>query len=833
MKSHVVQANFLSGVLDPRASARVDTDAYNNGMLRGVNIEPIHLGGIRRRRGTRLRDIVPNQINRIATGITPTAPNGGIAVRANDNDDTTVVTTAAVGTTDPFVVVHYDAGTAVSVLFADAINISSSGGSSTHFQIQYSSDDTNWTRLGTEFDAIDITARTYRRKGPATARYWRIAKIGGDDMGTATITVAGFDLWVDANVMSSGRTIAFEVSTTEQYQVVLTDHCATVYRDGVLAGYQPMPYTSADVMGVDAASNAETMIIVHEDHAPRFLIRESPTNFQEFLAVFDEIQQVDYADTQSPAATADIQVITFDGTYKAGDTFQVSISSDKSASIVYAGDVPETATNIAAAVQAMWIVQGFSGVTCARTGTRQFTVTMTGASADAYDKAAVVSLSSQGSAVVSHSVTGVARREPVWSDTRGWPRSVEFFEGRVYFGGTRSKQQSLIGSQVNNILSMSVGEGLDDDAIFTTLNGRQLNAIQGLFAGRSLQIFTSGGEFRYAKEQGAAITPGDAPVNQTQYGSAKIRPVAIDGSTLYVQRNRKSIRDFRYDYTQNAYDSLGVSALAPHLLYDVQDMAAWNGSAIDEINFVLVVNGTNPTTQPNDGYPAFLNGSMAVFNSRKEAQIKAWTIWETQGAFRSVCTIFQDMYFLVERIIGGKSQLCFEQGDPNFYTDCAVQGVNSPASATVTGLDHLNGLVCRVRADGFVLENVTPVNGSVTLSRAVSFYEIGLNWTPEAAPMPLQTISPQGSSLMRKKRVVKVRAKIRNTLGLLVNGRPIADRSFDIDNFDQPATPVSGVFSLEESTNWDETKDKIVTFTQVDPLPFEMLGLDIQMETDV
>jgi hypothetical protein len=833
MKSHTVQLNFLSGVLSPEAKGRTDTDAYSNGLLRGVNVEPVHLGGIRRRRGTRFRAVVPNQITRISSDITPTAPNGGTAANANDNNEASfLVTSGTVGTTDPYVVVHYDLGSAKTVLFADAINISSTSGSSTHFCIQYSTDDSNWTTLGSEFEAIDTSARNYRKKGPVTARYWRVAKIGGTNMGAAQISLASFDLWFDSGVISEGRLISFEVATTEQYQVVLTDHCASVYRDGVFADYQPMPFESEDLADVDAASDAETMILVHEDYAPRFLIRESPTNFQQFLVQFEKVQQVDYGDSLSPTPTSDVQAITFSSGYAAGDTFQISISGDKSASCVYAGDNDETAANIAEAVQAMWIVNGFSGVTCQRTSTRLFTVTLAGASADAYDTAAVITLSSQGTATVSHSITGVARREPVWSATRGWPRTVEFFQGRLYFGGTKSKQQSLIGSQVNNILNLDVGEGLDDDAIFTTLNGRLLNAIQGLFAGRSLQMFASGGEFRYAKEQGEAIVPSDAPVNQTQYGSAKVRPVSIDGSTLYVQRNRKSIRDFRFDYTQNAYDSLGVSALAPHLIYDVRDMAAWNGSAIDEINFVLVVNGVNPVTTASDGYDPFPDGTIAVFNSRKEAQIKAWTIWTTPGEFKAVATVFQDMYFLVERNLVGVRTLCFEQGDPECYMDSAIRVTNSPASTTVTGLEHLDGVECRVRADGFVLQNVVPSNGSVTLEMPASNIEVGMGWSPEVTPMPLQSVSPLGTSLMRKKRIVDVRAKVRNTLGLLVNGRPIADRAFNVDRFNEAAVPYSGVFSLEESTNWDETEDKVVTFSQEDPLPFELLAVDVQMETD-
>lgn len=823
-RGHVIQSNFLSGVLDPRASARVDTDAYNNGLLRGVNIEPIHIGGVRRRRGLRYRYTCPNQIERIVDGVTVTAPNGGTTANANDYDDSTLVTTTVnVSTNDPYVVVHYDLGTAQTVKFADVMDIQSTSGSSTQFYIQYSTDDAAWTTLGAGF-YIDTTARHYRRVGPISARYWRVVKIGGTTMGTAKITISGFNLWTDTGVISEGRSITFEVSTSERYTVVLTDRSATVFADGVYADSVPMPYTSVDLAEVDAASFAETMVLVHEDYAPRFLIRENTTNFQQFIVTFTNTPEIDYADASSPTPVSDVQSVAFTS-FVEGDTFQLALEGAKTGAISYAGANSTTAANIAREVQKLWSVQAFDGVTC--TGTGPFSVTFANASAAAYDKMTGTTLTGTGTIAVTHSVTGTSRKEPTWSATRGYPRTVEFFEGRLYFGGTASKQQSIIGSQVNNILEFAIGEGLDDDVVYVTLNGRQLNAIQSLFAGRTLQIFTSGGEFRYAKEQGSPITPGDYPANQTQYGAAKIRPVTIDGATLFVQRNRKSIRDFRFDYTQNAYDSLGVSALASHLIYDVRDMAAWNGSAQDEIGLVFVVNGVNSDTSSD----AFPDGTVAVFNSRKEAQIQAWTIWTTNGEFKAVSTINEDIFFLVKRTIDGVDYLLFEQADPTYYLDSAVRTTSAaPGTATATGLDHLNGAECRVRADGFVLSNVTPAAGSALTDRVSLDIEVGLDWTLEVTPMPLQIVTPTGSNFMRKSRIVSIAAKVRNTLGLIVNGRPLPDRYYDVDSYDEAATPFTGVHRIEESTNWDETAAKTVSFTQVDPLPMEILGIDVEIE---
>lgn len=822
MKTYYVQSAFLSGVLDPRAAARIDTEAYNQALYTGVNIEPIHLGGVRRRRGLRYRAELPNRLTRITSGITVTAPEGGTTDNANDYDEATLVTTTStVGTTDPFVVVHYDLGSAKAVKFADVLGIKSSGGSSTEFCIQYSEDDLAWTTLGDAFTLVDTTSRGYRRLSTVTARYWRVVKIGGTDMGAVTVSLAEFNLWQDAGTISAVRLIPFEVSADARYVVALTDYCASIYQDGALVSYVPTPYASADLAEIDAAADAETMVLVHEDYPPRFLLLEGADNFQCELITFSAIPQIDYADRFSPTPTSEVQAITFSAGWVQGNTFQIELESARTGTISYAGDATAaeqeaTAANIAREVQKLYTVPGFDGVSCSRTGVLTYTVTFANASAKPYKLMNLTPLSAASGSVatVARLAAGVARSEDVWSATRGYPRTVAFFEGRLFFGGTRSRQQSILGSEVSNILNFEILEGLDGDAIFTTLNGPQLNAVTGLFGGRNLQLFTTGGEFRYAKAQGEPITPGDVPVIQTLYGSAKIRPVSIDGATLYVQKTQKAIRDFRYDYEEDAYNSLGVSSLAPHLINSAVDIAAWNGSSTDEIGLVFVVNG---------------DGTVAVFNSRKEANVQAWCQWTTTGSFKAVGVVREDIYFAVLRDINGTDKLFLEQADPDYYTDCGIK-VTQASSTAISGLSHLNGESCRVKADGFVLDDITPSGGTATLSRASESIEVGLNFNPTVTPMPLSTVSRVGPNFVLKRRMVKVRVKVRNTLGLLMNGRVLADRQLDIDNFDTAPTPFTGTHAIEETTNWDESEDKLVTFSQVDPLPMEILGIVVQLE---
>ena len=97
--------------------------------------------------------------------------------------------------------------------------------------------------------------------------------------------------------------------------------------------------------------------------------------------------------------------------------------------------------------------------------------------------------------------------------------------------------------------------------------------------------------------------------------------------------------------------------------------------------------------------------------------------------------------------------------------------------------------------------------------------------------MPLQTVRwPTGTNLAHKKRIVAIRCKVRETQGLLANGNLVQLAQLDNFNMDDGPLPLyTGVVELEESTNWDQDEDKMVTFTQVDPLPMQILFLDVEL----
>ena len=78
--------------------------------------------------------------------------------------------------------------------------------------------------------------------------------------------------------------------------------------------------------------------------------------------------------------------------------------------------------------------------------------------------------------------------EPVWSDKRGWPCSVTFHQGRLWFGGSKSRPQTVWGSKVGMFNKFDPTSGYDNDAIEFTLDTADLNKITDIYSMRNLLI---------------------------------------------------------------------------------------------------------------------------------------------------------------------------------------------------------------------------------------------------------------------------------------------------------------------------------------------------------
>jgi len=304
-----------------------------------------------------------------------------------------------------------------------------------------------------------------------------------------------------------------------------------------------------------------------------------------------------------------------------------------------------------------------------------------------------------------------------------------------------------------------------------------------------------------------------AVIRQTSYGSAAVRTASIDGATIYAQRSGQSIREFLYSFQENAHVSNSISQLSTHLILTPVDIDSVIGATTSESNYVYVVNTA---------------GDVVILNTLREQEVNAWSgPWTTDGLFKRVGVLDTDTYFIVRRTIDGTEFNYLEKLDEDVYTDSALV-IASHSSATVTGLDYLEGKTVRVKLGGAVQSDAIVSGGQITLDRTPSSeaLEVGLDFNPKVKTMPVSDGFQDGPTLNREKRIVRCTINRYQSLGILVNDEVVPDRQLDVDTFDDVPDPSDEVTEIYLN-GWSQTAQ--LTITQVDPVPMTILGLDLEV----
>ena len=120
-------------------------------------------------------------------------------------------------------------------------------------------------------------------------------------------------------------------------------------------------------------------------------------------------------------------------------------------------------------------------------------------------------------------------------------------------------------SKIGSFFNFDVGEAADDDSINLVAATGDSHEIRYLISNRDLQVFTATGELYVPTYLNQAITPTNAQIRmQTPYGTSFVTPASIDGSTVFVQKNGKNVREYLYSDSEDAYTSSTISTLASH-----------------------------------------------------------------------------------------------------------------------------------------------------------------------------------------------------------------------------------------------------------------------------
>tara|TARA_R110000772_G_scaffold54324_1_gene124059 strand:+ start:8328 stop:10565 length:2238 start_codon:yes stop_codon:yes gene_type:complete len=400
--------------------------------------------------------------------------------------------------------------------------------------------------------------------------------------------------------------------------------------------------------------------------------------------------------------------------------------------------------------------------------------------------------------------------EQSYSALRGFPGAVTFHQNRLVFGGTLSQPDSMWFSKSGEYYNFDVGTAKDDESIHVTASVGEINQIRHLVSNRDLQVFTATSEMYVPAFSNQPITPTNIIVRrQTPFGCDFVRPQALDGATLFVQKGGAIVREYVYADSEAAYVANPISLISSHLIKTPIEMNTMYGAMSRSESYVFVTN---------------YNGTISVFNSNRGEDRAGWTEFTTQGFFNSTVTI-DDRVF---------ASVIYDQGDNvEVFAICEFdEAYNTDVSSIYIGTNGVfdvsdfyeNGAVLNVIDGNNYVGEFTVAGGNIdvsaidpTLARA----EIGLKFDVTLTTNPLDIATGSGPVTGTPRRIGSVVVDLHDTLSATVNGANLVLRNVT----DDLSLQVNAFTGKKEFRLMGYSRDPQITVTQSAPLALQVNGI--------
>jgi hypothetical protein len=579
-------------------------------------------------------------------------------------------------------------------------------------------------------------------------------------------------------------------------------------------------YTTAQLIDLSYAQSGDVVYLAHKSHALRKLSRTSSTSFTLDTVTFDPVIAAPTISTvvftPGPVASgAVVAPVDYTLSYKA-----VAVDAKGEASYASAA-VGGTARHPSDWIQGDKVTVTLSAVS----GASEYLIYRE--EGGYYGLVGVTETTAfiDVKYVAETSKTPFEAKNPFADNNH--PGLVSFHEQRLVLGGAALFPQTIYASQTGNYKGFfKRTPTLDDDPYEFTIASGSIDAVNWMASFGDLLIGTGSAEHQMTGGNDP-ITPSNVQVKQQSYwGSTRIPPLVIGNSVLHVQKQGAHVRDLFYSLEKDGYAGNDLTILAPHLFegYTLRQWAYQQAPG----SVIWVVR--------NDGL-------LLALTYMKEHDIWAWSRHDTDGQYRSVCSItgeFEDnTFFVVKRTVNGSTKYYLElmqqkwtapEGiEDAFFVDCGLSYYGAPATV-ISGLGHLEGKAVAVLADGSPVEGLTVASGSVTLPYAAATVHVGLPYTSILAPMPSEAEAKDGTTLGRMRTVGLSRIRVLDTVGGKFGSSETALYDFPYlpDNWGEAVPPYSG--DLEMSPDTQTTSQTTVYITQDRPLPMTIVALILDVD---
>lgn len=386
------------------------------------------------------------------------------------------------------------------------------------------------------------------------------------------------------------------------------------------------------------------------------------------------------------------------------------------------------------------------------------------------------------------------RNPPSESDpfvgTGNYPSAIGYFQQRLCLASTDNDPERVRLSRTGDFRNFSISSPLqDDDAVSFIIAGDQVNEVRHLFeVGGKFFILTAGGEWTIDGDQAGTVTPTAINLRQQGYsGAAKLRPIIIDSTALYVQARGTIARDLRYDLSTDGYQGRDLTIYATHL-FEAHTLIDWDYQR-----------------QPNSVVWAIReDGGLLGLTYIREHEVWGWHRHDTGDgdAFESgVCLPEGDedaLYTIVARTIGGATKRYIERLHSRTVTDVATDAFFVDCGATYDGRNL--GVTTLTLSGGTTWSNQEDLTLTASAAQFIAG-DIGNEYHLIVGDLTLRCrVTGYTSST-----VVTVRAN-RDVVdaGDDAEGEPIGDytvfRSVAISDWSRAVDEVSGLTHLEGRT---------------------------------
>lgn len=465
-------------------------------------------------------------------------------------------------------------------------------------------------------------------------------------------------------------------------------------------------------------------------------------------------------------------------------------------------------------------------------GTVDVTLSYTGGTSTGVVRIASVSNSTSALAKVIDTLGSTESttdwEEGAWSDYRGFPSSVAFFDGRLWWAG----KDNVWGSVSDAFDSFDSGVEGDSGPISRTIGSGPVDVINWLLPVTRLLMGTDGAvKSARASTLEEPLTPTNFGLKDADtQGCAKVAAVKLDKRGIYVQRSGRRVHELSYDPNNYDYGYTDLTTLSPEI-----------GGA----GFTYIAVQRQPDTRI---HCVRSDGKVAVAIIDTNEDVLCWVLVETDGVIEDAVvlpgTLEDDVYYSVARTVGGSTVRYLEKwaqedecqgGSLNKQADSFISYTGASTS-TITGLGHLNGESVVIWGDGKDLGTATVSGGSVALSEAVTNAVVGLPYTAQYKSTKLAYAAAGGTPLCQPKRV--------NYLGVILANTHYQGLQYgpDFDNLDDLPL-IEDWAETAEDTVWEHydreqfefpktySTDSRICLQAAAPRPCTILAAVLEVET--